>query len=176
MFVTPSSALRAKPSPSLFRSTEERRSPESCSSFRSREQPPPKLSLSSLAVGRGPPLGGAPSRFLPRPSCGARRCRSDRSAQCAGSDRPLAGPQGTLALDGLGPAPQHIGVRAGAAHGVSFTRRPWTGRPASSTSRAQPSHRPVAFTTLNSTTLIPRFNPTGPTVSNVRRLRCRWTW
>ena len=29
---------RTKPSPSLFRSTEERRSPESCSSFRSREQ------------------------------------------------------------------------------------------------------------------------------------------
>ena len=39
LFVMPSSALRTKPSPSLFRSTEERRSPESCSSFRSREQP-----------------------------------------------------------------------------------------------------------------------------------------
>jgi len=30
---------RAKPYPSVFRSTEERRSPESCSSFRSSEEP-----------------------------------------------------------------------------------------------------------------------------------------
>ena len=97
--------------------------------------------------------------------------RSDRSAQRACSNRPLTGPPGTLALDGPGPAPQQIGGRCGAAaHGVSFTRRPWTGRPESFTSRAQPSHCPVSFTTLNSSTLTPRFSPTGPTVSNVTRL------
>ena len=66
--------------------------------------------------------------------------------------------------------PRRPSTSRGTAQGVSFTRRPWTGRPASSTSRAQPSHCPVSFTTLSSSTLFPRFSPTGPTVSNVTRL------
>src|SRR5262249_17351812 len=54
--------------------------------------------------------------------------------------------------------------RGGAAHGVSFTRRPWTGRPAAPTNRAQPSHCPVSFTTLHKRTMTPCFRPTGPTM------------
>jgi hypothetical protein len=62
----------------------------------------PKLSLSSLAVGRGPPLGGAPSRFLPRPSCGARRwCRTEAGtiAKARKGFRP-----GVTSCSAVGPA------------------------------------------------------------------------
>jgi hypothetical protein len=52
--------------------------------------------------------------------------------------------------------------RGGGAHGVSFTRRPWTGRPAWSTNRIQPSHCPLSFTTLNNSTLTPRSRLKGP--------------
>ncbi len=41
---------RTKPSPSLFRSTEERRTAEACSSFRSREQP--HAGLTTVVLGR----------------------------------------------------------------------------------------------------------------------------
>ena len=67
-------------------------------------------------------------------------------------------------------------TRRGAVHGVSLRRRPWAGRPASSTSRAQHCQSCASFTTLNSNTLMPRFSPTGPTVSTVRRLRGRRYW
>src|SRR5262249_11362060 len=69
--------------------------------------------------------------------------------------------------------------RGGAAHGASFTRMPWAGRPASSASRAQPSQSPTSFTTLNRNTLIPCFSATGPTVSSamsdaIERGRRHW--
>jgi hypothetical protein len=50
---------------------------------------------------------------------------------------------------------------------------PWAGRPASSTSRTQHSQDSVSFTTLNSSTLIPRSSPTGPTVSTLYWARGR---
>ena len=64
---------RTKPSPCLFHSTEERRSPESCSSFRSREQPHVGFTTVVLGCRTWATLGGPPSRFLARPGCGVRR-------------------------------------------------------------------------------------------------------
>jgi hypothetical protein len=66
---------RTKPSPSLFHSTEERRGPGSCSSFRSREQPHAGFTTVVLGCRTWATLRGAPSRFLARPSFGTRRCR-----------------------------------------------------------------------------------------------------
>ena len=73
---------RTKPSPSLFRSTEERRSPESCSSFRSREQPRAEvitvvLGCRTWATFRGCSLSVPSAAKLWRASV-----LSDRRAQC----------------------------------------------------------------------------------------------
>jgi len=65
---------RTKPSSSMSRSTKERRNPESCSSFRSIEEP--HAGFATVVLGRltWASLQVAPCRFFSRPGCGARRC------------------------------------------------------------------------------------------------------
>jgi DUF1680 family protein len=76
-----------------------------------------------------------------------------------------------LRAPGVDPA------RNASNHGVSFTRRPWAGRTASSTSRALPPHPSVSLTTFSMSTLIPGLSCTGPTASSGatnRRERSRY--
>ena len=75
-----SNPRRTKQSFSLSRSTNERRGPESCSSFRSsgalRRVRHRRLRLSEECQ-----VGGAPRRFLARPGCGTRRCVGPKRAR-----------------------------------------------------------------------------------------------